>query len=316
MPDPDRPRRNTRRQDPKEGFEGITYLFIPRYIGDVGAEPLPAGQSPWVSPALQVASNVNHEEAIAGTNNQVSVNIRNGGGIDAVNVLVECFITPPATAPTPLTTTLIGQTFVNVPGYSEATVGFGWVPDKTGHFCLLARAGTYIPPDIYADSAIFDIRNDRHVAVNNITVVRPSGNVFTFGFIITNPFKKRTTFEMTLDSQPKRKGKRKPQELLGDAFKNMQHIAPLKQTFSIGNQLRFTQNRAANREVGLLRRSAELLEEHNGTMTLEPNEAYHGYVTIGRSRILRQGEFQMIRISQHVKNRKTPIGGLTLLVAT
>jgi hypothetical protein len=172
-------------------FSGRTYLVIRYGAGDTGARPLPSGEVPWASPDITIVKpdGTQGAEAVAGQLNTVAVTVQNRGGVDAIGVYVDAFICSPTTGFTPATAFFVGGNFLDVPGYSNATIPLPWIPDPTflGHCCVLARANLTIPTDTYLNGTFFDVWGDRHVAQHNIFVIDLAGRSnATFPFVIPN----------------------------------------------------------------------------------------------------------------------------------
>lgn len=203
MPNDRFPDHNDNPDRDKGRFDGITYLFIRTHPYDNGSEPLASGLPFWVSPDITIVKPDGTEgsEAIAGEMNQMKVVVTNGGGIDAVDAYVEAFVADPSTAFTPATATPIGSGYLTVSGYSQAAISFPWspAPADSGHRCLLARVSLTIPPDRFANAAIFDVPGDRHVAQKNISVVDSAVHgmkPFSFSFALVNPAPETSAFQV------------------------------------------------------------------------------------------------------------------------
>jgi hypothetical protein len=175
-------------------FVARTFLYIRKYGGDIGSEPLPAGIPEWASADVQVKKPDGSLgcEAVAEEWNEVQVTISNDGGVDARDVFVEVFIADPSTAFTPAVATPVGSGYVTVPGYSRLTARFPWLPSgaQAGHRCLAARVCLFHPADSYRDRGNFNSRGDRHVAQRNIHIVPApavGGAEIVFPFKVGNP---------------------------------------------------------------------------------------------------------------------------------
>ena len=110
---------------PKEGFEAKTFLYIRTNPLDNGNVPLATGLAGWISPDINIISNpTDMGVAIKDVNNVVEVIVSNGGGIQAYDAYIDCFIADPTTAFTPLNTTLIGSSFMDIQGYMTNNTSF------------------------------------------------------------------------------------------------------------------------------------------------------------------------------------------------
>lgn len=176
-----------------ETFEGRTFLLIRDHIQDNGAEPLSSALPAWLSPDIVVRKPDGSlgGEAEAGIVNQVEVTVHNRGGIQAIGTYVDAFFASSATTFSPAAATPIGGIYIDVPGYGMKTAVLPWTPPASvaGHGCILARASLIIPPDTYANPAVFDMRGDRHIAQRNIEVLafEEDGDSLAFTFHVVNP---------------------------------------------------------------------------------------------------------------------------------
>lgn len=181
-----------RRRDRKspEVFNESSLMFIRSFDGDIGQRPF-ANVAFWNSPDIELlpltSTGVFTTELIAGESYGIRVNVRNRGDLFVPAAKVELFLTDPSIGfdtrlATKLTLGAVPQTFV--PALGTSTVEFPWTvpPSESGHKCLFARVFSLSPLDVPVDLFSLDPRLDRHVAQQNLSIVR-QGQAFSFNLV-------------------------------------------------------------------------------------------------------------------------------------
>lgn len=171
--------------DPVTPFEPRTYLYIRAFDGDTGARPVPAGQTFWLSPDIEVydiaaGKYVLESTLVPGTSYRVDVTVRNDGDLPANACNVDLFMadfTVGFTNPPRLATPQL----VAVPAHGQATASFAYTPPTAGHHCLFARAWSLASmdypgcdrPDRKLVTQVSDYSGTmRHIAQQNLEVVQ------------------------------------------------------------------------------------------------------------------------------------------------
>ena len=313
--------------DPKEGFEGRTYLYIRTNPLDDGNEPLQAGLDVWKSPDINIIlpNGTRTLEAIAGVTNNLEVIVNNAGGIEATDVYVDAFINDPSTVLTPATAIPVGNGYLTVPGYSSAGITFPWIPaeEYAGHRCLLARASLILPPDTYVDGSVFDRRGDRHVAQRNIHILSmKKSEAITFSFAIVNPFFKRTQMRFKVGEVRSIQGKNALRASLKCPFAQFGKGKLKKIRLVTGpervvvpkrkNQMELLRENFSLKNVGKLKRVSMSFSRNLRSLTMAAGEIRQGVVRIERSPKTRPGDLHAVDIVQ-LRGRKV-LGGLTLIL--
>lgn len=135
---------------------------------DPSIRPWPAGTDrPWQSPDIEVRNARNMADAAwrnvpwAGNPNTVVASVRNGGQLDAPNVLVNFFVKNFNIGGAP--EVFLGSATQNIP--AGATVDFTspWTPPSQGHFCVIVRIPIYQLPG----GAAVEITEFNNVAQRN-----------------------------------------------------------------------------------------------------------------------------------------------------
>ena len=303
-------------------FDGKTFLYIKRHVLDDGTEPLPAGLESWLSPDIVVIKpdGTRGAEAVAGDINQVEVTVTNDGGINAVDAYVEAFVADPSVGFTPATATLIGGGFLTIPGYTRQAIAFSWVPplSEAGHRCLAARVNLTIPLDGYYDGTVFDVRNDRHVAQRNISVVALGTNqMMMFSFRIINPKSAKQRFAVQVRQVTDPRRLRSIGQALGSGLLQFSG----RELTGFGMQMRKApkedrdadpaRERLAAATVGAAERAIPRQRAFRLDMT--PNEVRTCELVVAREPGASLGDLHVLEVVQ-VDGKQQAVGGLTVVV--
>jgi hypothetical protein len=313
--------------DKGDDFSGRTYLVMRYGASDIGARPLPTGEVPWASPDITIVKpdGTQGAEAVAGQTNTVAVTVQNFGGVDAIGVYVDAFVCSPTTGFTPATGFSVGGDFIDVPGYSNATVPLPWTPDPTfiGHCCILARANLTIPPDTYLDGSVFDIWGDRHVAQHNIFVVDLAGrSSVTFPFLIPNLTLREGEFSITARELREKNEIAVVARALGTRFLQVGETAmPAVQLAPIqplGREKLEDDVIIASGATNRMWFDPKKLEPTSRPssalkLTMKPNDVVPAVAIIERNSKTRAGDVHAVAI-RHVDAKDKLIGGLTIVV--
>jgi hypothetical protein len=313
--------------DDKGDFSGRTYLVIRYGAGDIGARPLPSGETPWASPDITIIKpdGTQGAEAVAGQLNTVAVTVQNFGGVDAIGVYVDAFVCSPTTGFTPATGFSVGGNFLDVPSYSNATIPLPWTPDPTfvGHCCILARANLTIPPDTYLNGSVFDVWGDRHVAQHNIFVVDLAGrSSVTFPFLIPNLTLKQGEFVIAARELREKNEIAATARALGTRFLQVGETAlPMVQLAPIQPLDRGKLEDEviiASGATGRIWFDPKKLEPTakpapSFKLTMKPNDVVPAVAIIERNPKTRAGDVHAVAI-QHLNAKNQLIGGLTIVV--
>jgi hypothetical protein len=313
--------------DDNGDFSGRTYLVIRYGAGDTGTRPLSGGAVPWASPDITIIKPdaTQGDEAVVGLINTVAVTVHNRGGVDAIGVYVDAFISAPTTGFTPATAFPVGGNFLDVPGYSNATIALPWTPDLTvvGHCCVVARANLTIPPDTYLDGSIFDVWGDRHVAQHNIFVVDLAGqSSITFPFLIPNPALTPGEFVIAARELREKNEIEAATSALRSRFLQVGEtplptvqLAPLRPLDRGKSQDEVAIAAGATERVWFDPKKLEPMARPapNLTLAMKPNDVIPAVAIINRNTKTRAGDVHVVAIQQFdAKNRL--VGGLTLAV--
>lgn len=313
---------------PRDGeFEGRTYLYIRTHPADDGSEPLPAAHHHWVSPDITIIQpgGARGGEAVAGVTNHVEVVVTNAGGIEAVDAFVDVFFADPSTGITPATATLIGSGYITIPAYNVQAVSFPWIPSATdaGHRCLVARVALYLPPDMYVDGTIFDVRNDRHGAQRNISVVAmEDAEYMSFSFAVVNPLTEPMQMRL-LAREARDEGELNViREGLGCGFAQFGET-PLPavkidmgderiEVATVDNPLLLLAEEHRLTRSGALGRIKPTRLRNSYIADMQPGEIYEGILYVERNPDTRPGDLHAVNVIQQDADGNI-IGGLTVI---
>lgn len=165
------------------GFNGATFLYIRAYDGDTGIRPISSGNIYWLSPDIEIYKDgVLVDTAFPlqpGIGYTVRVTVRNDGDMDCSSCITDLFITHPTIGFSVNNMSRIGLTSGLVPAHSFKDFDFPFiaVEDMCGHKCLFARAYSLSSNDFPEDWDNFYSYYDRHIAQQNINVVREEETV-------------------------------------------------------------------------------------------------------------------------------------------
>jgi hypothetical protein len=317
-------------EEPRNGeYDPNTKLYIRTNPADDGSEPLPTALKHWKSPDITIIKpdGTRGTEAVANQLNQVEVMVTNGGGGMANNAFVDVFFADPSTAFTPATATSIGNGYVTLPGYSMGTLTLPWTPASAdaGHRCLLARVSLLVPPDTYANGAIFDVRGDRHVAQRNIhvLVLASEQKSLSFSFALVNPLLEpmqmrvvarevrdaRTLANLgrSLGCDFAQFGETPLPAVKVDLGRERLEVPQLENPLDLIGQ-EFRLSRAGPIDLTALEKPRNSM-----TVNMEPGEVREAIVYIERNPDTRAGDLHAIEVIQYDSHRQT-VGGLTLIV--
>jgi hypothetical protein len=312
--------------DRDETFPGRTYLFIRDNLIDNGSEPSSNALPQWLSPDIVVTppGGAPNDDPMEGVSNAVAITVRNKGGIDAIGVYVDVFVADPTTGWTPSTAFLLGGTYVDVPAYSAVTANFSWVPlPGPVHRCMLARAALFVPPDTYANSSIFDVVNDRHIAQRNLNLVLmpKEKRSLSFAFMVVNPLGREGEFILQADEiEPTAENMEMLRLGVGCKFGQFGE-APLP-AFGLALGDRIDPAEKDDREgFGLLQetqrdRDMTVAAARRAIMefSMQPDEVRRGVLTVERNPDTRPGDLHVMEISQIDLKTKQVIGGLWVVL--
>ena len=135
---------------------------------DPSIRPWPAAPDrPWQSPDIEVRNVRNLADPTwrnvpwEGNANTVAAQIRNGGMLDAPNVLVNFFVKNYNIGGAP--EVFLGSQVQNVPAGATVEFTTGWTPPSQGHFCIIVRIPLYQIPG----GAAVEITEFNNVAQSN-----------------------------------------------------------------------------------------------------------------------------------------------------
>jgi hypothetical protein len=314
-------------EKPNEGkFDAETYLYIRTNPADDGSVPLPSGLAPWTSPDISILrpGGIRGGEAQVGETDTVEVVVTNKGGIDVIDAYVEAFIANPSTGFTPTTAKLVGAGFISVQNYNTNTISFPWIPTEelAGHSCLFARVCLTFPFDCYANSSIFDVVNDRHVAQRNISVISMGKEkMLSFGFLVVNPTKGEAGNFIIKTRELKVDAKTLPHMQLALGSRHVQFSkVPLDATaLKVGDLIAKSRKpqEFLNRKlfpIGLLPKPLKIEEANLNKFEIKQNEVRHAFVTVARNPDAKPGELNVLQIEQIEAQTRKTVGGLWLIV--
>ena len=305
--------------NPEDGFDARTFLYIRTHSSDNGNVPLPPSLPFWISPDINIISNLTDPGvAIMGVPNTIEIIVTNAGGIQANDAFVDCFIANPTTAFTPLNATFIGQTFVDIPSYQTKNILFNWIPTMQGHFCLLARVSLIIPSDTYTNSQIFDVPGDRHIAMRNLHIISMTGKKQLFGFTMANPLKEDKEFEFTTRIEDANSTEIKS---IKSMYKQqIEFSKELKVNTNLYVGTNSNQNTSKVKTFGLLEKvpiskglDLKIIEKNQG-INIGKGLVLYANIEIDRSNVQNKSEYSLISIIQQEKKSKRIVGGLMVMV--
>ncbi len=135
---------------------------------DPSIRPWPASADrPWQSPDIEVRNARNMADAAwfnvpwEGNANTVVAKVRNGGQIDAPNVLVNFFVKNYNIGGAP--EVFLGSDTRNIPAGATVEFSTAWQPPSQGHFCIIVRIPIYLLPG----GAAVEITEFNNVAQSN-----------------------------------------------------------------------------------------------------------------------------------------------------
>lgn len=215
-------------EDP--GFNPATFLYIRSYDGDVGARPVPSGVICWQSPDIEIykdgilVDTANPLEP--GLNYTIRVTVRNDGDMDCNSCMVDVFITHPSVGFTVNGNLRLGLGCAAVAAHSFSDVDFSFtaIEEMCGHKCLFARAYNLTTNDYPTDWDHFYSREDRHIAQQNINIVR-EGETIGFNVVVGRGTSTKG-FDITLTKHTKSFSK--DQSLLKRFAINTRRAVPLE----------------------------------------------------------------------------------------
>ena len=282
----------------------------------------------WVSPDITIIQpgGARGTEAVADQQNQVEIVVTNAGGIEAVDAYIDVFYADPSTTFTPATATLINGAFLTIPGYSTRAISFSWVPGESdeGHRCLAARAALYLPPDVYADGTIFDVRGDRHVAQRNINVVSlGDSDALGFSFAIVNPFRKASQMRVIANEVRELKALNHLRQSLGCQFAQFGETPLRPVRLGLTNERIFAEVKENPLELldtahRLSRKGVITIPRpdrtgNSLTVDMKAGEIREAVLYIVRNPKTRAGDLHAVNVAQKDPDGSL-IGGLTLLI--
>lgn len=305
--------------NPEDGFDARTFLYIRTHSSDNGNVPLPSGLPFWISPDINIISNPSDPGvAILGVPNTIEIIVTNASGIQANDAFVDCFIANPTTAFTPLNATFIGQTFVDIPSYQTKNVVFNWIPTMQGHFCLLARVSLIIPSDTYSNSQIFDVVGDRHIAMRNLHIITMVSKKQNFGFTMANPLNEDKEFEFITRVEDANSIEIK--NIKSMYKQQIEFSKELKVNTNLYVEINTNQNTNKAKVFGLLEKMSvskgidlKIVEKNQG-IKIGKGRVQYANIEIDRSNVQNKSEYSLISIIQQEKKSKRVVGGLMLMV--
>lgn len=135
---------------------------------DPSIRPWPASADrPWQSPDIEVRNARNAVDAAwfnvpwEGNANTVVASVRNGGTLDAPNVLVNFFVKNYNIGGAP--EVFLGSDTRNIPAGATVEFSTPWTPPSQGHFCIIVRIPIYLLPG----GAAVEITEFNNVAQSN-----------------------------------------------------------------------------------------------------------------------------------------------------
>ena len=179
-----------RERKPPGFFVDSSFLYMRSFDADNGVRPFP-NQVFWLSPDIQISPITNlaayTRSLNAGETYNIRCTVRNRGDMTVPSAKVELWLTDPSLGfdtrwATHLTLGHVPSTWVTA--NTTAVVNFQYMvpPLESGHKCLFGRVFSFSPLDIPVDDFLLDPRIDRHVAQQNLNIVR-QGEPLQFNWI-------------------------------------------------------------------------------------------------------------------------------------
>ncbi|HEV7667069.1 MAG TPA: CARDB domain-containing protein [Thermoanaerobaculia bacterium] len=174
---------------------------------DTGLEPDPATASDnmWESEDIWVRNDLlpgGHQDPIEAQTNYVHVHVENGGTNDAYNTLVKVYFSPASSGLSwPTTWTLIGTAVIpSLAAGATTEVVVPWVPNITGHVCLVARLVT--AQDSMTNPETTDInyntRYNNNIVWRNVNVLEMfAGHVVQGPVVVRNVSRETIVTQLT-----------------------------------------------------------------------------------------------------------------------
>ncbi len=307
-------------QKPDGEYDNITRLYIRTNPADTGSRPLAGGVPFWLSPDITIVrpGGIRGSEGMVGELDNVEVVVNNKGGMDAIDAYVEAFLADPSTSFTPATAMSVGAGFLTIPNHNLAAINFPWIPTPSdaGHRCMLARVCLSVPYDCYANPAIFDVQNDRHVAQRNLNVLTFEEDTISFAFLVVNPLKDKSAFVLRItevsigrNADFIRRALGCPfaqfgQEKLGGIGLTLGEPVPL--IHDPGTVLKFP--------TGVLRAKMEVPRAKTVRLELGHKDRHYAVLTIARNPKIRSGDLNVVQVQQIEPETERIVGGLWLVV--
>lgn len=160
----------------RDPYKNMTFLYIRANEEDNGMRPISG--TVWMSPDLNVYPNTGGEEICwgieAGQQYTIECIVHNDGDVNVPSATVDIHLANPSVGWTVSSSKLIAITNVEIPAFSSKVVTFEWTADfeDVGHRCIFARVYSMSPMDAPEDWEAFDVRNDRHIGQQNISIVK------------------------------------------------------------------------------------------------------------------------------------------------
>lgn len=302
------------RHDP--AFEGRTYLFIRDDLADRGVAPSP---NPWLSPDIIITPPGGDpgDEPKEGVPNAVAVLVSNAGGMPAIDVWVDVFVTDPSTGWTPAEALRVGGTYIDVMPYGTASVNLTWTPAPgPSHRCMLARCSLIVPTDTYADAENFDVSNDRHIAQRNLSIVAMLGQFVAFRFRLVNPLPAPAEFIIrAAHIEPTAENIVMLRRTVGCGFAQFGET-PLR-NFDLAVEDPISPGETAGK-FGVLDEPAGDIKSGGETtehrLRMETGEVRGAVLTVERNPNTRPGEIHIMEVAQISTKTDRPVGGLWIVV--
>jgi hypothetical protein len=178
-----------------------TWVLIRFDAADLGARPIPAGDTWWESPDIWLTGGDALGNPIGGQPTQVYTRIWNLGTLPAVPVYVNFYFIAPSLGILPSAPQQIGSVsaVVFIPPLSCVTVPCPtlWIPPVTEfnlHACLLVTCTAPLTGD--AITVPFNAVADRHNGQHNLTITEAGGTELPFTLHLGNPLPMVTQFEL------------------------------------------------------------------------------------------------------------------------
>ena len=183
--------------------QATPWLLLRYSLADLGARPIPAGESHWRSPDIWIESSDPTGNGVAGEENFVHARIFNLGMAPAVPVKVDFYWADPSVGLGPSAMNLIGTEWVSVGSISSVDVRCNtpWIPlyVNNGHECLMVNCTNPILDPIHLP---FQPRQDRHVGQRNVTVLQGNaGELLNMNLVAANIFSLEAEVEFSVSVQ-------------------------------------------------------------------------------------------------------------------